>query len=302
MKAMILAAGLGTRLRPLTEKVSKALIPVVNIPVLTRNIEYLRSFGINEIIINSHYLSRQILDLLKSGVFNKTELKVKVEPEILGTGGGIANCRDFLDEETFVVINSDIITDINLSEVFEKHEKSKKIVTMVLHDMEPFNQILVDHTGKIVKIHKKSGGNLLAFTGIHVMEPEIFAHIPDSGYSDIIHEYRSLIASGIQINSFLATGHIWHDIGTIDSYMKANKELLEIEQQKISIGTDSSIDSSVEFKKWAVIGNNTVLEKNTVIDSSIIWDNVIIGEGVTVKDSVITSGKRVTRDLMGEIY
>ena len=302
MKAMILAAGLGTRLRHLTEKIPKALIPVVNIPVLTRNIDYLRSFGINEIIINSHYLSRQILDFVSTCKYNKTELKVKVEPEILGTGGGIANCRDFLDEETFVVINSDITTDINLNDVFEKHEKSKKIVTMVLHDMKPFNQILVDHTGKIVKIHKKRGINLLAFTGIHVMEPEIFDHIPDSGYSDIIHEYRSLIASGIHIHSFLATGHIWHDIGTIESYIKANKELLEMKKQKISVGTDTSIDPSVEFKKWAVIGNDTVLEKNTVIESSIVWDSVIIGGGVAVKDSVVTSGKRVTRDLIGEIY
>ena len=128
MKAMILAAGLGTRLRPLTDKKPKALIPVVNIPMLARNIYFLQEYGINEIVVNSHYLGRQILDFLKDPKFDTIDLNVKVESEILGTGGGISNCRDFLDKETFVVINSDIITDINLKEVLKRHKESKKSI------------------------------------------------------------------------------------------------------------------------------------------------------------------------------
>lgn len=321
MKALILAAGLGTRLRPLTEKTPKSLIPVVNVPALVRNIEFLNSFSINEIIVNSHYLSSQLLDFVnnynKSSILDDTEinlhnpqtfmpeqgiLQVRVEPEILGTGGGISNCRDFLDGDTFIVINSDIITNIDLHSVFKVHRESKRIVTMVLHDRKPFNMIQTDNDGNVLNIHDKTGENLLAFTGIHFIEPEIFNFLPQTGYSDIIQIYRNLISSEGNINSFLATGHIWHDVGTIESYRNANEEILKMSGQTISTGINTVIDSSVEFRNWAVIGRNTVIKRNAFIESSVIWDNVEIDEGIYIKDSVVTSGRKVTKNLINAAY
>lgn len=299
MRALILAAGLGTRLRPLTENIPKALIPVANIPVLTRNIEFLNSYGITEIIINSHYLSGQVADFVSR---HHQGLTVRSEPEILGTGGGIINCRDFLDGSTFVVVNSDIITDINLEMACKNHRESGSPVTMVLHDREPFNMIRTDSNGGILEIGSKEGEGLLAFTGIHIMEPEIFSFLPRKGYSDIINEYRLLIESGININSFTSSGHIWHDIGTIDSYKNASRELLEINGQCISAGSGTVIDPSAEIRNWAVIGRSSFLKKNSVIENSVIWDNVTISEGVHVRDSVVTSEKTVYQNLFGEAF
>ncbi len=302
MRAMILAAGLGTRLKPLTEETPKALMPVVNTPALARNIAYLSSYGIREIIVNCHYLGQKIIDFVKTMISSELKLEVKEEPEILGTGGGIFNCRDFLGKGPFLVVNSDIITNISLDKVLESYKKSGAMVTMVLHNRKPFNQIQLNSAGNIVKINNENHENLLAFTGIHVLEPGIFDYIPNSGYSDIIDVYRSLIAAKIDINSFVAKGHIWHDIGTIESYRNANRELLELKGEKISIGNNTIIDPSAVFKNWGVIGNSSVIKKNVFINESVIWNNVIIEEGVSISNSIVTSGARVTKDLQNEIF
>ena len=154
MKAMILAAGFGTRLRPLTEMKPKALMPVANKPILARNIEYLISHGITEIIVNAHHHHQQIVDYLREESSIGLNIEVKVEQEILGTGGGIKNAEDFWDKEPFFVINSDILTDIDLAAVYQVHQTSGALVTLVLHDCEPYNQVQVDEQWNITDIAK----------------------------------------------------------------------------------------------------------------------------------------------------
>ena len=163
---MILAAGLGTRLRPLTETKPKALMPVANKPILARNIEYLISHGITEIIVNAHHHYQQIVNYLGAQSSFGLNIEVKVEPEILGTGGGIKNTEDFWDKEPFFVINSDILTDINLVAVYPVHQTSGALVTLVLHDCAPFNQIQIDDQWNIMDIAKDNRLGRLAFTGM----------------------------------------------------------------------------------------------------------------------------------------
>ncbi len=302
MKAMILAAGLGTRLRPLTEDIPKALVPVVNIPVLIRNILYLNSYGITEIIINCHYLGHMISEFIEGSMSQDIKPRIRVEPEILGTGGGISNCRDFLGEGPFLVINSDIITNIRLNEVIEKHVKTGDMVTLVLHEREPFNQIHLNSFGNIKEIHGENHDSMLAFTGIHLLNPEIFRYIPEKGYSDIIHVYRSLLQCGKNIGSFKAEGHIWYDIGTIESYKNANRDFLRMNRMTVSTGTDTLVDDSARISDWAVIGDNTVIERNSVIEGSVILNGVRIKENVCVRNSVVRSGRTVDCDLMDEVY
>ena len=132
MKAMILAAGLGTRLRPLTDIRPKALMPVVNRPVIARNIDYLKIHGVNSMVVNAHHHYRQILDYLDIERPFDVDIEVRVEPDILGTGGGLRNCSDLLQRGTFILINSDIMTDIGLEKVLEHHKKNGSMVTLIL--------------------------------------------------------------------------------------------------------------------------------------------------------------------------
>jgi NDP-sugar pyrophosphorylase family protein len=295
MKAMIMAAGFGTRLRPLTDNLPKALVPVVNRPVLERNIEYLNKYGIKDIIINAHYHADQIQKFVSAFKVPEVNLTVSLEEEILGTGGGLSNCRGLLKDDTFIVINSDILTNINLDTILKNHRKSGDIVTLVLHDYPLFNQIDITDS-KIKMIHKTTASGRLAFTGIHVLEPDIFDYLPDQGFADIISDcYNPLMESGKSINAFTAMDHYWYDIGTLESYKKANIDFLKLENMQFVVGKNALIDPSVTLKNRAVIGNNSVIEKGAFIDNSIIWNNVIIKADTQIRDSIVLSSTQVVQ-------
>jgi mannose-1-phosphate guanylyltransferase len=299
MKAMILAAGFGTRLRPLTEMKPKALMPVANKPILARNIEYLISHGITEVIVNAHHHHQQIVGYLRDESSFGLNIKVKVEPEILGTGGGIKNTEDFWDKEPFFVINSDILTDINLAAVYEIHQTSGALVTLVLHDCEPYNQVQVDDGWNITDIAKGNMPGRLAFTGIHVINPELLSHIPQGRFSDIIECYRELIRLGKPVRACLIKGHYWQDIGSIVSYLEANRDFAG---NSFVIGPGCSVDSSVKLMDWGVIGENSHLEKNVVVQRSVLWEGVTVNEGIKLVDAIVTSGRVVDHDLHGEVF
>jgi NDP-sugar pyrophosphorylase family protein len=290
MKSMIMAAGFGTRLKPITDKIPKALVPVLNKPILERNIEYLAGYGIKDIIINAHYHMEQIESYIKECKIPGVNLSISMEPgEILGTGGGLSNCRAFLKDDTFMLINSDILTNIDLHKAVESHNESGAIVTMVLHDYPRFNQVEVKDN-RVTAIYKDTAPGRFAFTGIHVLSPEVFDWLPLNGYADIISEcYTPLIKSGKSINAFIATGHFWYDIGTIDSYIKASLDFLMLNNQQIIKGENVRLDESATLKNWAVIGNNVTIGKDAVIESSIILNNAVIKNGAYIKKSIVIS-------------
>jgi NDP-sugar pyrophosphorylase family protein len=298
MKAMILAAGLGTRLRPLTDKIPKALIPVVNTPVILRTVDYLSRHGIHQIIVNAHHLSRQLIEFLNTNEPADMNIEVRTESRILGTGGGIKNVEDFFDNECFVVINSDIVLDIDLSRALKQHREQRPLATLIVHDREPYNQLWIEKDGTITDIGTVSTPGRKAFTGIHILEPEIFSHIPAGGFFDIIDCYRHLIVSGKVIKAHGSSGHYWRDIGTIRTYMVANREVSE---QPFTVGPGCSLDSSATLRDWAVIGPDCILEKDAHVCRAILWSGVHVRAGVRIVDSIATHGKQVTRNLHQEI-
>ena len=300
MKAIILAAGFGTRLRPLTEIKPKALMPVVNRPIIARNIEYLNKFSIKDITITSHHHYEQMVNYIQENTFD-INVDIKVEPEILGTGGGIGNCLKRNNNGSTIVINSDILTDIDLAGAYDHHESSGSIVTLVLHRFEPFNQIIVDNINHIIAIAREKKPDSLAFTGIHIIEPEILDYIPD-GYSDIIDCYRTLISSGKTISAFISEGHYWHDIGTIEGYLGANKEILSEEDKMFSVGANSHMAKGSGIAEWAVIGENVSLGTGVTIKRSVLWDNINIIDNIEIVDSVITSDKEVKDNVINQVY
>jgi len=281
MKAMILAAGEGTRLRPLTNVCPKALMPVVNRPMIHRSMELLKIHGVREIIVNAHHHYQKL-------------------SEILGTGGGIKNTQDFWDKDPFIVINGDILTDIDLGRVYEFHRRRDNLVTMVLHDFPLHNKIKIDSEMNVVSIGP--GTNLdgaLAFTGIQVINPQVLDFIPEKKRSSIKGCYGKLMDSGRPIGGYLATGHRWIDIGTIPDYLRSNFNFLPPE--KIAIAHECRIDPDATLKDWAVIGKRSSVEKGALVKRSVLWTDVIVREGIRVIDSVVTSGVIVEKDLAGGV-
>ena len=300
MKAMILAAGMGERLQPLTSVYPKVLVPVVNKPVIDRIIQFLATHKVEKIIINAHHHYQMIRDYLKGSNPFGIKVELRIEKEILGIGGGIKNTQDFWGKDPFIVINGDILTDIDLGDVYEFHLKKNHLVTMVLHDFPKYNKVRVDKEMNILSIGP--GANIkgtLAFTGIHVINPEVLSFIPDKKRYNIIDAYKRLIDLKKPIRGYIATGHRWIDIGTIADYLRANFYYLP--SGNSAIDQKCSIDSGATLKDWVVIGKRSSIERGTFVQRSVLWNDVIIKEGMRVVDSVVTSGVVVEKDLIGGV-
>ncbi|MCK4467195.1 MAG: NTP transferase domain-containing protein, partial [Desulfobacterales bacterium] len=223
MKAMILAAGLGTRLLPFTESTPKPLFTISGRPLLDIIIHSLQSAGCRAVIINTHHLHKDIDAFLASQHY-AIPVYTLYEPVILGTAGAIKNAAYFWDTQPFMVVNSDIVTDIDLRKVYDFHLSHNHHATLVLHDCAEFNNVLVDKNNFITgfqdqeKEAKAGRTRKLAFTGIQVLDPEILELIPGRIFSSSVGVYRKLILSGKKIKAYLSKKYYWKDIGTPQRY------------------------------------------------------------------------------------
>ena len=223
---MILAAGFGTRLLPYTRNTPKPLFTIAGRPILDLAIRRLAAAGCREIIINTHHLNDRIDAFLRSQRYD-IPVHTSFEPTILGTGGAVKKVAHFWDNHPFVVINSDIVTDVDLKAVYRFHLDHNHPVTLVLHDEPRFNMVSVSSEGFIrdfgdpAQTDNAGRHKRLAFTGIQVINPEVLDIIPDKTFHSSIDTYRKLIADGGGVKAYVTSGHYWTDIGTPASYRQA---------------------------------------------------------------------------------
>lgn len=228
-KAMILAAGYGTRLKPLTDTTPKPLLYVGKKPMIHYVLDCLKKNGIEEVVINLHYLGNMIRKNLGDGKIFGLKIHYTEEKEILGTGGGIKNAEEYLKSDTFIVINTDILVDIDLTDGFNFHKKKGGIATLILrhHDTAKYNIISLDESARIIDISGALGVNKSTikgtFAGIHIIEPEIFNYLPQ-GKSSVTDCYIKLIRQGVNIFGFFMNSY-WRDLGNMNDYLKVNNEI-----------------------------------------------------------------------------
>jgi NDP-sugar pyrophosphorylase family protein len=314
MKAMILAAGFGTRLRPLTNKVPKPMVPIMNRPILEHTIHLLRSHGIHDITVNLHHLPEIIKEHFGDGKNFGVQLHWSYEPEILGTAGGIKKAQQFLEGESFLVINSDVVVDIDLSKVMAFHKAQGSALTLVVREgdsPEQCDPIEVDANDRIVHMVGTSSKNKpddttrILFTGIQVMEPEIFDRIPeDKFYGTTTDVFPGMLADGLPMFAYWHHGY-WKDIGTIQSYLDVHKDLLDgkmedgltiknnsttVKHPPVLIGKNCTIADTAKIGPYTVLGDNCTVGDHAVIEHSICWDNVTLSKGSHTKQSVFGNG------------
>jgi NDP-sugar pyrophosphorylase family protein/tRNA A-37 threonylcarbamoyl transferase component Bud32 len=222
MKGFILAAGLGTRLDPYTQKIPKPLFTLASKPIIAYAIDALVNAGCSDIIINSHHLHDQIRAFADAYPAN-ARITVLHEPQILDTGGGIANAKPYLSDAPFFVVNADVISTIDLANVYRHHLSSGKLATLVLHDCKRFNKVGTDDDGCITGFNKTS--DALAFTGIQVLSPDIFDYFPAADSFSSIDVYTVLCAQK-QVGSIIDKTLFWSDIGTPDTYIHTSIQVL----------------------------------------------------------------------------
>jgi len=311
---MILAAGSGTRLLPLTSLRPKPLFPIHNIPLLELTINQLKEVGVKDIVINTHHLNQKINTYFQKNMPSEVNITLRYEPHLLGTAGAIKNVEDFWDEQPFIVINGDIIHTIDLNAAYQNHIKSENLATLILHHYPRYNQVEIGQEGTIIGIREKrvketsSATYRTAFTGIHIISPQLLREIPPKLYLDIISLYLNLIARGMKVCGYKVEKHYWLDIGIPEDYHCIHRDIY---QKKIGVRNDfnfpsfkaesSSIDDSTILDGYVCVGRNTAIGKNCIIRNSIIWDEVKIEDNLTIEECIIGDAVKVKQSLRNRV-
>jgi NDP-sugar pyrophosphorylase family protein len=301
MRAMILSAGYGTRLWPLTEDRTKPAIPILGKPLVGYVAEYLARYGCDEVVVNLHHQPQSVRRALGDGSRFGVKLDYVEEPVILGTSGALDNARALLEEDTFVVINGKIITDIDLNAALDVHRRTKAIATLVLLPntaCEPFSVVeasdgfLRGFGGMPKRDEYVDKDPPLMFTGIQILEPKIFDYIPQGVFSHSASDvYPQAMANGEVIAVHLAHEN-WYELSTIPRYRDISLMLLAESGKSLSEGAGCEICEGADVRE-SILWDNVRIEAGARVKRSILADNVHIAGGEVIEDAAVVCASLV---------
>lgn len=312
LKALILAGGYATRLRPLSYNKPKLLFPLLGKPLLKKNLEMLAKIGVTEVVLALNYLSEVLMEEMGSRYAGIT-LQYSHEQKPLGTGGPIKNASKFFEgEDMFLAMNGDVLFDEDIKMVIEEHRKSGAVATLTLRHVEDtsrFGVALVDRGGWIRGfVEKPKPGEVestLVNAGFYAFSSQILEYIPSGRQVSIEKEVYPILAQKEKLHSITYEGY-WFDIGTVDDFVNANRWFLKsLPDDKIVVDSSANIESNVILKPpvsvgrgssigkrstvgpYTVIGNGCKIGGDSQISQSILFDNCIIGEKVEFFDDIV---------------
>jgi len=321
MKAVIMAGGAGSRLRPLTSNQPKPMVSLANRPLMEHIVRLLKRHGFTDIVVTVQFLASLVRNYFGTGEDLGVSMSYATEESPLGTAGSVKNAQGALDE-TFVVISGDALTDIDLEKVVSFHQERGSIATIVLsHQPNPleYGIVVTDEDGRIDRFLEKPGWGQVftdtVNTGIYVLEPEIFDLIPEGESYDFSKDvFPKLLDKGAPIYGYIADGY-WTDVGNVDAYRKAQQDaldgLVQIEMPGFEIadhvwvgegaiidpdaridgpaliGEHVKIEGGATVREYCVIGNNSAIKAGAFVHRATVHDNAYIGAGTTLRGCVI---------------
>ncbi len=282
---MILAAGFGTRLWPLTIGRTKPALPFLNRPLISYTIDHLRRHGFTDLIINLHHEPDSVREQIGDGRDYGVRIDYSIEePEILGTSGALDAVRDHLAGGTFVVVNGKIVTDLDLGAALVTHQRQQALATLILRPnrgREQFREVLVSEEGHVTgfgefpRADDDSGPVPLMFTGIHLMEPGIFDYIPHGVFSDSVRDvYPRAMEAGEVIAAHVGEGS-WNELSTLERYLAISLDFLARD------GKDSISDEGCEIDSSAIV-ERSILWKRVCVEAGARLTECIVGDDVTI--------------------
>jgi mannose-1-phosphate guanylyltransferase / phosphomannomutase len=322
MKAVVMAGGEGTRLRPMTANQPKPLLPVINQPIMEHVLRLLKRHGFDETVVTVQFLAALIRNYFGDGEELGMTLSYATEEMPLGTAGSVKNAQDALRDDRFLVISGDALTDIDLTDMVRFHKKNGALVTIGLKRVPnplEFGIIIVDEGGRIQRfLEKPTWGQVFSDTvntGIYVMEPEVLERVAEGESVDWSSDvFPKLLAEGAPLYGYVADCY-WEDVGTHESYLKAQADMLsgkvdvEIDGFEVSpgvwvaegadvhpeavlkgplyIGDYAKVEAGAELREYTVLGSNVVVKEGAFLHRAVVHDNVFVGPSTNLRGCVI---------------
>lgn len=299
---MILAAGFGTRFRPVTHSVPKPMIPVLNRPLLGWAVEACLAAGLNEIVVNLHHIPGPIRTYLDETFGSRASFELSEEEEILGTGGALRKVRDLLGDE-FVVMNGDTIQWPPFEELIEQRRRLDALACLLLRHAPPedsFTRVWLDQ-GRITGFGE-GNGEALMFAGAHAISPAILDLLPERDFSGLTEDvYIPAVRRGEPLLAGFQRDGLWFDVGTPARYMEATRGLLEaIDRGDLEapgesrvVGGGSLLHPSVEIDgtvERSSVGADSQIGRGSTVRRSVLWSSVITGAGTRLEGSILSHG------------
>ncbi|MDP9432956.1 MAG: mannose-1-phosphate guanyltransferase [Actinomycetota bacterium] len=330
MRAVVMAGGEGTRLRPMTANQPKPLLPVVGQPIMEHVLRLLKRHGFDETVVTVQFLASLVRTYFGDGEELGMHLSYATEETPLGTAGSVKNAEEALRDDSFVVISGDALTDIDLGDVVRAHRSTGALVTVCLTrvaDPLEFGIVITDEQQRIERfLEKPTWGQVFSDTvntGIYVMEPEVFDHVargePVDWSGDV---FPALLAKGAPVYGYVADGY-WEDVGTHESYLRAQADVLnrqvdvEISGFEMApgvyvgegaavdpdavlkgpafVGDYSKVEAGAELREFSVLGNNVVVKGGAFLHRAVVHDNVFVGPQVNLRGCVVGKNTDVMR-------
>ncbi len=330
MKAVVMAGGEGTRLRPMTASMPKPLLPVVNKPLLEHVLGLLRRHGFSETVVTVQFLASLVRNYFGDGEDWGMSLHYATEETPLGTAGSVKNAESLLRDGAFLVISGDALTDIDLTDLVRFHREKAALVTVCLTrvpDPLEFGITITDDDGRVQRfLEKPTWGQVFSDTvntGIYVLEPEVLDYVAPGEIVDWSGDvFPRLLAEGRPVYGYVAEGY-WEDVGTSESYLKAQADVLErrvgvhidgfevspgiwvgegaevdpdaVLRGPVFVGDYAKVEAGAELREHTVIGSNVVVRANAFLHRAVVHDNVFVGPSSSLRACVVGRNSDVMR-------
>jgi NDP-sugar pyrophosphorylase family protein len=309
--AFILGAGLGTRLRPLTETLPKPLVPVWNRPLITCAFDHLiHDLGVESFAVNTHHCPGAYDAAFPGRVYRGRPILFRHEPVLLDTAGGLDNLRDWLPgEEPFIVYNGDILTDLPLAAAVEQHRRSGDLVTMVLRSRGDELRVGFDpDRGKVVDLRgvlAPDWPHRFQFTGIYVVSPEFLDHLAPGRIESVVLPMLEVIRAGGGIGGIVIDEGAWSDLGERNAYLDALAGFAagfpryrpRTESEAARLAPDALIGEGAQIDRFSSVGSGAVVGAGAVLEASVVWEGGIVAPGARLRRVVVRSGKTASGTL-----
>ncbi|MCF8043092.1 MAG: NDP-sugar synthase [Desulfarculaceae bacterium] len=313
MRAMILAAGYGTRLRPLTDKRPKCLMPVMNRPLLGLWMGRLQSWGVERVVVNTHHLADMVQAYFREQPPSEMEVAVSHEPTILGTGGGPLAARELLGDKPFLLVNADVLATAQIPALLRHLEAEDAVAMLGLVDEPRFNTVALDEAGRVLGFKNQEGLSAprwLTYSGLAALSPRLFDYLPLAGYSTLVDGLKAAIAAGETVLGQPLEG-FWDDLGTPERLIMLHRRLAQNPPEglmglspegPVLLGPGARLENGAQVKGFAVLGQGAVAGAGSFLNDVVLLPGARVAAGAVVEQAVLGDGYIASGRIKGGAY